>query len=262
MLDPKVAKMVSKELESESIIVFDEAHNIDSVCIEALSVTINDRGLEQATRSLGRLSSEVARIKATDSQRLQQEYNNLVNGLIDEGIIDAPANDAGLASVSAVIIEIPKPTRDLLRLAHFSLPTQNALDPDVLNESVPGNIRRAEHFIGFMKKVVEHLKARLRAVAGPNGGVQSETPLAFLHRLTHGTALEAKPLRFAYSRLSSLLRTLEVSNLDDFNSLTDVADLATLLATYSEGVAKFAIIMEPNGSSIPGAIDPVIQLAC
>ena len=29
MLDPKVAKMVSAELEAESIIVFDEAHNID-----------------------------------------------------------------------------------------------------------------------------------------------------------------------------------------------------------------------------------------
>jgi DNA excision repair protein ERCC-2 len=100
MLDPKVAKMVSKELESESIIVFDEGHNIDSVCIEALSVTINDRGLDQATRSLGRLSSEVARIKSSDSQRLQQEYHNLVNGLIDQGLLDAPANDSGLASVS------------------------------------------------------------------------------------------------------------------------------------------------------------------
>ena len=100
MLDPKVAKMVSKELEAESIIVFDEAHNIDSVCIEALSVTINDRGLEQATRSLGRLSSEVARIKASDSQRLQQEYQNLVNGLIDQGLLNAPTNDAALASVS------------------------------------------------------------------------------------------------------------------------------------------------------------------
>ena len=74
MLDPKVAKMVSKELESESIIVFDEAHNIDSVCIEALSVTINERALEQATRSLGRLSSEVSRVKATDNRRLQAEY--------------------------------------------------------------------------------------------------------------------------------------------------------------------------------------------
>ncbi len=104
MLDPKVAKMVSKELEAESIIVFDEAHNIDSVCIEALSVTINDRGLEQATRSLGRLSSEVSRIKQSDSQRLQQEYQNLVAGLIDQGLLDAPANDSSLASVSILSV--------------------------------------------------------------------------------------------------------------------------------------------------------------
>lgn len=102
MLDPKVAKMVSKELEAESIVVFDEAHNIDSVCIEALSVKVNDRGLDQATRSLGRLASEVSRLKATDSQRLQQEYHNLVNGLIDQGLLDAPANDTGLASVSSI----------------------------------------------------------------------------------------------------------------------------------------------------------------
>jgi DNA excision repair protein ERCC-2 len=100
MLDPKVAKMVSSELEAESIIVFDEAHNIDSVCIEALSVTINDRGLEQATRSLGRLSAEVKNVKNSDSKRLQEEYQNLVNGLIDQGLLDAPANDSGLASVS------------------------------------------------------------------------------------------------------------------------------------------------------------------
>ena len=228
--------MVSKELEAESIIVFDEAHNIDSVCIEALSVNINERGLEQATRSLGRLSSEVSRIKASDSERLQAEYRNLVSGLIDQGLLNAPAADTGLGS--------------------------NALSPDVLHEAVPGNIRRAEHFISFMRKLVEHLKGRLRTVAGPNGGVESETPLAFLHRLINKTSLEAKPLKFAYSRLTSLLRTLQVSNLDDFNALTDVADFATLLSTYSEGVAKFAIIMEPNASSIPGASDPVLQLAC
>lgn len=106
MLDPKVAKMVSKELEAESIIVFDEAHNIDSVCIEALSVTLNERGLEQATRSLGRLSSEVTRIKASDSQRLQTEYQNLVNGLIDQGLLDQPTNDIGLASVSNALLNV------------------------------------------------------------------------------------------------------------------------------------------------------------
>ena len=233
MLDPKVAKMVSKELESESIIVFDEAHNIDSVCIEAFSVTIQSRHLEQATRSLGRLTSEVNRVKASDSARLQQEYQNLVNGLVDQGLLDTDPSEAGLAS--------------------------NVLSPDVINESVPGNIRRAEHFIAFMKKIVEHLKARLRTVTGPSGGVTSETPLAFLHRMITTTSLEAKPLKFSYSRLSSLLRTLQVPNLDDFNALTDVADFASLVATYSEGLPRFAIIMEPT---VEGTPNPGIQLAC
>lgn len=30
----QVANMVSRELEKECIVVFDEAHNIDNVCIE------------------------------------------------------------------------------------------------------------------------------------------------------------------------------------------------------------------------------------
>ena len=80
--------------------------------------------------------------------------------------------------------------------------------------------------------------------------------------MMNNTSLEAKPLKFVYSRLNSLLRTLQVSNLDECNSLSDVADFASLLATYSEGIPKFAIIMEPNGTAIPGVTDPVIQLAC
>ncbi len=134
-----------------------------------------------------------------------------------------------------------------------------------MNESVPGNIRRAEHFIAFMKKIVEHLKARLRTISGPGGGVTSETPLAFLHRMVTTTSLEAKPLKFSYTRLSSLLRTLQVPNLDEYDALTDVADFASLVATYSEGLPRFAVIMEPDvgGGGVGGPGDnPGIQLAC
>ena len=70
MLDPKVANLVSKELEAESIVVFDEAHNIDNVCIEALSVTLDRRILDSSIRSIGRLQSKVAEIKASDSAKL------------------------------------------------------------------------------------------------------------------------------------------------------------------------------------------------
>lgn len=37
LLDPKVARIVSREMQKECVVVFDEAHNIDNVCIEALS---------------------------------------------------------------------------------------------------------------------------------------------------------------------------------------------------------------------------------
>lgn len=78
-----------------------------------------------------------------------------------------------------------------------------------------GNIRKAEHFVAFLKKIVQYLKAQL---AGSQD-VTNKTPLAFLHDMHAVTALERKPLRFTYTRLNSLLRTLEITSLEDFNAL-------------------------------------------
>jgi DNA excision repair protein ERCC-2 len=46
MLDPKIANIVTAELQKESIIIFDECHNMDNVCIESFSLTINNRLLD------------------------------------------------------------------------------------------------------------------------------------------------------------------------------------------------------------------------
>lgn len=40
LLDPKIAELVSKNLSPRSCVVFDEAHNIDNVCIESMSVSL------------------------------------------------------------------------------------------------------------------------------------------------------------------------------------------------------------------------------
>jgi hypothetical protein len=45
-----------RELEKESIVVFDEAHNIDNVCIEALSVSMRKQTLEAAGANINKLS--------------------------------------------------------------------------------------------------------------------------------------------------------------------------------------------------------------
>jgi len=39
-----------------------------------------------------------------------------------------------------------------------------ALPDDLLKEAVPGNIRRAEHFVAFLKRFVEYLKVRPCAI--------------------------------------------------------------------------------------------------
>lgn len=61
LLDPKVAGIISKEMQRESVVVFDEAHNIDNVCIEALSVSVRRQTIEGARRNLSKMSKEIDR---------------------------------------------------------------------------------------------------------------------------------------------------------------------------------------------------------
>lgn len=43
MLDPKIATLISRELSEQSIVVFDEAHNIDNVCVEVCHFFVHSR---------------------------------------------------------------------------------------------------------------------------------------------------------------------------------------------------------------------------
>ena len=64
--------------------MFDEAHNIDSICIEALSVYLDKRRLKMAANNIKILKSRVTEMKEADAQKLQQEYNRLVQGMTND----------------------------------------------------------------------------------------------------------------------------------------------------------------------------------
>jgi DNA excision repair protein ERCC-2 len=74
MLDPKIANMVSRELEKDSIVVFDEAHNIDNICLESLSVTLDKRTLIAAGSNLRKLNAALQHTERTNARRLEEEY--------------------------------------------------------------------------------------------------------------------------------------------------------------------------------------------
>lgn len=81
LLDPKIAERVSRELSKDCIVVFDEAHNIDNVCIESLSIDITNESLNKATRGARNLERKITEMKDTDAEKLQNEYAKLVEGL-------------------------------------------------------------------------------------------------------------------------------------------------------------------------------------
>lgn len=146
LLDPKIAERVSKELSKDCIVVFDEAHNIDNVCIESLSIDLTEDSLRKATRGANNLERKISEMRSSDAEKLQSEYAKLVEGLRDAD--EAREEDAFMAN--------PGKTSIFLVKAHHLILI--ALPDDLLQEAVPGNIRRAEHFVTFLKRFVEYLK--------------------------------------------------------------------------------------------------------
>lgn len=226
LLDPKIAERISKELSKDCIVVFDEAHNIDNVCIESLSIDITEDSLRKATRGANNLERKIDDMKASDAVKLQNEYQKLVEGL----------READEARQEEQLMANP------------------ALPDDLLKEAIPGNIRRAEHFIAFLKRFIEYLKTRMKVTH-----TISETPPSFLSHLKDLTYIERKPLRFCAERLTSLVRTLELMNLEDYKPLQDVATFATLVATYEKG---FLLILEPFESEAATVPNPVLHFTC
>lgn len=227
LLDPKVAEQVSKELSKDAIVVFDEAHNIDNVCIESLSIDLTRPMLDSAVRSVVKLSEKIEEIKKTDAAKLQDEYARLVEGL-QESAADVTDEDAFMANP--------------------------VLPDDLLKEAVPGNIRKAEHFVAFLKRFVEYLKTRMRVLH-----VVAETPLSFLQHLKDITYIERRPLRFCAERLQSMIRTLELNRLDEYSALQKVASFATLVATYEKG---FLLILEPFETDNATVPNPIFHFTC
>uniref|UniRef100_A0A8C2X564 Excision repair cross-complementation group 2 n=1 Tax=Cyclopterus lumpus TaxID=8103 RepID=A0A8C2X564_CYCLU len=81
LLDPKIADLVSKELTKKSVVVFDEAHNIDNVCIDSMSVNISRRTLDRCQTNVETLQNTIQKIKETDATKLKMEYRRLEDQL-------------------------------------------------------------------------------------------------------------------------------------------------------------------------------------
>lgn len=232
LLDPKIAGLISKSLAKESIVVFDEAHNIDTVCIDALSVNIREVTLRKGLGNILRLRQFVKGARDADRQRLQTEYTRLLDGLSTGGVLP--------------------------QLSPGDMPLANPVIPeDILRDSVPGSIRKAEHFITFLRRLIHYIREyKMRGQES-----KQEQPSRFLHDMLTKLQVDRRPLRFCSDRLKSLLQTLQIAEVAEFTPLQIIADFATLLGSYGH-TQSFGIVFEPVDERLPNIPDPVLQLTC
>ncbi|KAJ4459043.1 putative General transcription and DNA repair factor IIH helicase subunit XPD [Paratrimastix pyriformis] len=221
VLDPKISAIVGLAPRAGDIVIFDEAHNIDESCIECFSVHVNRAMVDACMGNLHTLSQEIQRAKNTDARKLEQEYQRMVTEIAQHW--------AGRGG------------EELLG--------NPALTGDIIREAVPGSIRKAEHFLGFLKRFLEYIRLRLNSDEAVH-----ESPLAFRHHLYQTTQISDKPLRFLTDRLQSLLRTLELPNMGQFAPLLEVANLGgfSVLVEVAEGAPVPADGPTPAGSTAGG----------
>ncbi|ELA42799.1 DNA repair helicase (rad3) [Vittaforma corneae ATCC 50505] len=172
LIEPSIFSIISKELPKDSFVVFDEAHNIDSHCIEALSIEISRNTLEAASRIMSVIESKIKSKKQEIDRRLRKEYELMFKTMEYTGENTIP---------------------------HFF----NTNKPEL----APGNLRNASHFVSVMKRLIEFLKTKLKTTH-----LTVESIKSFIQSIKELTFIDKKTLSFVSQRMGIMVQSLGVED--------------------------------------------------
>ena len=77
--------------------------------------------------------------------------------------------------------------------------------------AIPGSIRKADNFCGWLRRLLEYFSSRLRVQQ-----TVQESPLSFLKDLQNKILIDVRSLRLASERFQNLINTLQLIDLQVF----------------------------------------------
>lgn len=288
IIDPKIAPILKSVIPPSSIILFDEAHNLDSVCLEALSVTLTSDAVEDALAAVVKLSNAVDATAAEGSARLQSEYEALVAGLrAPTGVHPADAPDLVLASppagaarvgidglvgggalaptVGTVVDASAAGTAEALASELMAAPVATVDFRSAAVAAMPGSLRRGKHFLVLFQMILRwfnNVCFRAPQSVVSSAYVTQYATAAFLSRLSNGMSVEVEPLKMFSERLRLLMNTLQISDLETYHHLMVAADFISLCAA-NDGDRGFVVIVDLLGDEAdPARRTRRLQLVC
>lgn len=226
LLDPAIHPVVSKGLPQNTVVIFDEAHNIDAYCIEALSLRLDRNMLEASVRLASAIEKRLKELRDIAEPEDAQHQESA----------QGPGNPLRLRETITEAIENAIP--------YFYSDTKYG--------PIPGNIRNSSHFTSILRRFIEFLKSKLKTTH-----LTSESPSSFIQSIYNLTFIQQRTLRFFSQRLAILVTSLGLED-DELWKLRRVADFATMLSIYSRG---FVVLFEPF-DTLSSVFNPILRLYC
>lgn len=243
MIDPRISEIVNAGLGSNCIVIFDEAHNIDGVCVESLSVSVTRATLDSAWRSIDSIGGALNRIGQTQTQ--------LQNSLHIQAQTQLQFQEPKAESRAEALAHIPFSSTPGISSSYG---TGDRRAEKRATKDTPGSLRTAKGFVSAAKRVVEYLKTRIKSVE-----LSAETTEAFIRGMEETVFVDYSALVHISKRLRVLTAEIERDGeaLGDTFDLAEICDFCTLAAQFRKG---FSIILEPFDAY--GTYDPVLRLVC
>lgn len=257
VLDPLASEILFKSIPKSAIVVFDEAHNIDDVCCEYMSIYIDQKTLEKASDALNAGEEIANKLRAKEQGLLQNAFENLKRGLQkEEGDI-----------TTEEILEV---------LANPFLPAH------IMEKAMPKSLIKFDDFNSKAKKLLMFLGAFLKGIEKPEGGtvwkddfaqqkiptfkdengddiplvdsyVERYTPKQIIDTIIKKCDIQVDELAHLTHRFQQFLRNNKVPDIDKFQPLLSTLDFASALTNHNFG---YNIFVEPT---LDG---PIIMLYC
>ena len=211
ILDDRVSSVIFKNINNNSLIMIDEAHNIDDVCVDSKTIKIDSHTIHEAYINISDLEASTDRVKNNHFEVFQKEYNNLSNK------IDKANYTSGLGPIT---------------------------DKEKFKQ-IPGNLRKAEHFFKFLRRFLAFLNNYMKMKE-----VVIVDPQTFVNQLKIAAHIEENMLMYAGMRLQHLIETLQYTAIDQLNPISWVIQLGEFLVNFKDGFKVIFEPHYDNGKAI------------
>ncbi|KAL0210041.1 hypothetical protein P9112_010125 [Eukaryota sp. TZLM1-RC] len=216
LIDPKVSNVIeSHKLIENSIILLDEAHNLDDSCLSSYSIDLSLQILSHATVSITKLTTKLAENKSKVMAAIESEFKSalvrsgkIIGGLIPDAVLPA----------------------------------------DLRIKAVPFSLKKAEFFLSISRRIVDHFRTLLKKYSPESGtSFSAQTryviPSMFVTELEEALALTSEQLQMLPKIFSSVITALEIVDVGSYAALSSVLTFCQLVSTFDDG---FLVVFEPS----------------